>query len=461
MDVISVAVGIIVGAVVSFIVLSLVNKTKSVSRLEFENLSSELNQARTDLAVSQGRENDRAEALARTNDEKESLAKQFNELNASNAVITAELRAAKENLERQKKEIETLHEQTLLQFEKLANEILETKSRKFAAANQENIERILQPLGKEISEFKRKVEETYDKEAKERFSLSEKVADLIQHTGKISEEANNLAAALKGQAKRQGDWGEIILERVLEAAGLERGREYEVQGSFRGEDGNLLRPDVLVHLPDNRTVIIDSKVSLNAYESFCSSDEEEQQKAFVRNHLQSIYSHIDSLHEKKYDQISSSLDFTMMFVPIEPAYHLAVQCDDQLWDKAYKKRIILISPTNLLAVIKLISDLWSRDRQSKQAMNIAKRGQALYDKLIGFLDTFGDVGVQLGKAQKAFDTATSQLKQNKGNVIWQAEQLKAMGIDSKKSLPAYVADYEDDAAEPVVALPVPLIPSSN
>lgn len=442
MDVLSIGIGAVIGFIIAFIIATLLNKTKSVPNADFDNLNATLAQTKADLALSQGREQDRSQTIKTLTGEKDILTEQLGTIRKENAALEGENKSANEKLATLKKEIEELHAKTLLQFENLANDILDSKSKKFTATNQENIEQILKPLGVEIKSFKEKVEETYNKESKERFSLGEKVTELIQQTGKVSEEANNLASALKGQSKKRGDWGEVILERVLEASGLERGREYKVQEPIRNDDGNLLRPDVLVYLPDKRNVIIDSKISLVAYDRYCASDSDEDQSACLEEHLQSLYNHIDQLHEKKYDEITSSLDFTLMFVPIEPAYLLAVQSDDQLWAKAYQKRIILISPTNLIAVIKIVSDLWNRERQSKHALEIAKQGQTLYDKFVGFLETMEDVGKHINKSQEAYTKATNQLKLGRGNLVSQAEKLKALGIASKKAIPSSMANFE-------------------
>ena len=245
--------------------------------------------------------------------------------------------------------------------------------KKFTETNRDNISKILKPLNDEIAEFKKKVDDTYDKESKERFSLGERVGELIKQTDKVSSEANNLASALKGQAKTRGDWGEVILERVLEAAGFQRGREYKIQDSIRNEFGELLKPDVIIYLPEDRHVIVDSKVSLVAYDRYCEEEDEDKRKVLLNDHIKSIRTHIDQLHEKRYDQVSSSLDFTLMFIPIEPAYMLAVQEDTELWAKAYSKQIILITPTNLIAVIKVVSDLWNRERQSKMLKRLRNR----------------------------------------------------------------------------------------
>ncbi|MDR0566948.1 MAG: DNA recombination protein RmuC [Prevotellaceae bacterium] len=370
-----------------------------------------------------------AEELARLN---EKLTKTI----ADNSALTANSKALAEKLATQKEEIAAIQKTAHLQFEKIAAQILEEKSGKFTEVNKANIEALLKPLGENISSFKKKVEETYDKESKQRFSLEEKVKELVEQTNKVSSEANNLATALKGQAKKQGNWGEMILESILQQSGLVKNREYFLQQTIRDEEGKNLRPDVLVALPDSRVIIIDSKVSLVAYDRFSSADSVEEQAAHLSEHLKSIYAHIDELSGKKYDNLEKSLDFTMMFVPIEPAYLLAIQNDPSLWAYAYSRRILLISPTNLIACLKLMADLWKREMQSKNAQEIVRRGELLYDKFVSFVGTLEDVGRHIGKTQQAYEAAIGLLRNGSGNLIGQAVKLKSLGLKSSKEIPS-------------------------
>ena len=378
-----------------------------------------------------------AEELARLN---EKLTKTI----ADNSALTANSKALAEKLATQKEEIAAIQKTAHLQFEKIAAQILEEKSGKFTEVNKANIEALLKPLGENISSFKKKVEETYDKESKQRFSLEEKVKELVEQTNKVSSEANNLATALKGQAKKQGNWGEMILESILQQSGLVKNREYFLQQTIRDEEGKNLRPDVLVALPDSRVIIIDSKVSLVAYDRFSSADSVEEQAIHLSEHLKSIYAHIDELSGKKYDNLEKSLDFTMMFVPIEPAYLLAIQNDASLWAYAYSRRILLISPTNLIACLKLMADLWKREMQSKNAQEIVRRGELLYDKFVSFVGTLEDVGRHIGKTQQAYEAAIGLLRNGSGNLIGQAVKLKSLGLKSSKEIPSAMlpADLE-------------------
>jgi DNA recombination protein RmuC len=261
------------------------------------------------------------------------------------------------------------------------------------------------------------------------------VKELIEQTNKVSAEANNLATALKGKPQKRGNWGEMILERILESSGLTKDMEYFIQQSIKDEEGNNLRPDVIVRLPDERTIIIDSKVSLIAYDKFVATEDADEQKAFLDEHVNSMYLHIDQLSSKRYDNLDTSLDFTMMFVPIEPAYLIAMQGDANLWTNAYSKRILLISPTNLIACLKLISDLWRREWQNKNAKQIVAAGEALYEKFVGFTQTFEDIGRSLKASQDKYDKALGQLRDGRGNLVNQAVRLKNLGLKSDKKVP--------------------------
>lgn len=371
-------------------------------------------------------------------------ADEYNEVNKKAADLGAKNNALNEKLVTHKEEIIELQKTAQFQFEKIANQILEEKTDKFTAANKANIESLLKPLGENIEKFKTKVEETYDKESKQRFSLEEKVKELIEQTNIVSAEANNLASALKGQSKKQGNWGEVILESILQRSGLVKDREYFVQPTIKDEEGRSLRPDVLVHLPDNRAVIIDSKVSLVGYDRFCAADTTEEQATYLAEHMKSVRGHIEDLHGKKYDNLETALDFTMMFIPIEPAYMVAIQADQELWAYAYARRILLISPTNLIACLKLIADLWKREMQSKNALEIVKRGELLYEKFVGFVDTIEDMGRHITRTQTAYNNAVSQLKTGSGNLVGQAQKLKGLGLKSNKEVSPAMQPLELD-----------------
>jgi len=348
-----------------------------------------------------------------------------------------------EALEKQKKDLEEIGGQFSKEFRLLADQILEDKSQKFTKINQENIDRLLKPLDENIKQFQKQVQEVYEKESRERFSLGEKVKELSELNQTISKEAKNLTEALKGQVKTQGNWGEMILESILDRSGLVKGREYTTQESLKDEEGKRFQPDVIISYPDKRKVVIDSKVSLIAYERYCSATNPDEQKKAIEELLRSLRSHIDGLSGKNYSDLVGSLDFVMMFIPIEPAFMIAMEADHSIWNYAYDKRVLLISPTNLIAALKLIYDLWQREYRNRNAIEIADRGGKLYDKFVSFLENFKLIGDNLSRAQKIYDSALGQLKDGSGNLITQAQQLKELGAKAKKSIPEDMTNAAD------------------
>ncbi len=357
--------------------------------------------------------------------------------------LEKEVKFLNEKLTLQKEELLETKKHFSIEFENLANRILDEKSRKFSIQNQQNIERILEPLGKELHSFKKRVEETYDKESKERFSLEARVKELAQLNRQIGDEARNLTEALRGNSKIRGNWGEAILETILQQSGLERGRHYFVQEFIKdstgtpllGPDGKKMQPDITILFPDNRKVIIDSKVSLLDYEKFFHAQTEKEKKTFLDGHRRSVRHHVDQLSAKQYDSYDKVLDFVMMFVPIEAAYMAAVQADDMLWEYAYKKRVLLISSSNLIAALKMINDLWLKDDQTKNAMDIADRGGKLYDKFVAFLSSLDELGKHLEKTQDSFSRAHKQLYSGSGNLIRQTEKLRELGVNARSKIP--------------------------
>jgi DNA recombination protein RmuC len=371
-----------------------------------------------------------------------SLEKENFQLGLEKGKLDNKLVYLEEKLNFQKQELEKMGSRFQQEFELLANKILEEKAKKFTSQNQENIENFLQPLGKEITAFKKQVQEAYSMESRERFSLERKVKELVELNQQISQEARNLTNALKGNAKIRGNWGEAILETILQNSGLERDRHYSIQGFLRdenghaliGPDGKRMQPDVIIHYPDDKKVIIDSKISLIAYENYSNTSVESQQKAALDVHVKAIKTHIDQLSAKQYESYAKALDFVILFVPLEAAYIVALQTDPQIWEYAYKKRVLLISSSNLIAALKMIKDLWIRDDQSKNALEIAERGGKMYDKMATFLNSLEDVGKHLEKSQESYDTAIKQLKTGKGNLISQAEKLRSLGINARNKI---------------------------
>lgn len=388
--------------------------------------------------------------LLTTTNELVELKKLFNDLRSERDQIHqkhSETLALKNNLEEklqnQLGEIENLNKKFTTEFENVANKIFENKSQKFTEINKESLKGILDPLGRNIDDFKKQVNDAYKNESNERFSLSERVKELTDLNKTITEETRNLTKALKGEAKTQGRWGEMILEKILEKSGLRKGDEYfmeyqlfDTEGkALRSEsEGKKMRPDALIMYPDNRHVIIDSKVSLNAFVRFIESEDIDQQKNELDSHIIAIKSHIDDLSKKAYDDYEKTLDFVMMFIPNEPAYISAMQGDSNLWNYAYEKRILLISPTNLITSLKLIVDLWKREYQNRNANAIAERGAKMFDKFVGFVENLEVVGNHINKAQEKYNETFKQLTSGNDNLISQATKLKALGVKNKKEL---------------------------
>ena len=392
---------------------------------------------------------DKQNEINRQKEELNTLRQEWELNNRKLATSEADNNAIQHKLQTQKQEMEELNKKFTTEFENIANKILDTKSQKFTDLNKENLKNILDPLGKNIDDFKRQVDEVYKAESKERFSLGEKVKELAQLNKVISEEAKNLTKALKGEAKTQGRWGEVILENILDKSGLRKGEEYfmeyqlfDAEGkALRSEaEGKKMRPDALVMYPDNRHIIIDAKVSLNAFVRFVETDDDTIQKAEMEAHVAAIKAHINELSKKAYDDYDKTLDFVMMFIPNEPAYITAMQGEPDLWNYAYERRILLISPTNLIAALKLMVDLWKREYQNQNAKAIAERGAKMYDKFVGFVENLEAVGVHLGRAQDKYSEAFKQLNSGNDNLVAQSAKLKALGIKTKKDLSPGMSD---------------------
>ena len=348
-----------------------------------------------------------------------------------------------EKLLQQKEDLNQIGESFKFEFKNLAQNILEEKTQKFTEVNEQKMKAILDPLKNDLGIFKKKVEETYDKESKERFSLGKEIERLVVMTQQVSTDANNLTTALKGNNKMQGNWGEMILESLLENSGLTKGREYFLQEFIRDNAGNIikdengsgLQPDVTICYPDKRKIIVDSKVSLIAWDECIAQQDKEDQQRFLQQHIKSIRLHIDGLSKKNYPKYALALDYVLLFIPIEPAFLEAVKTDILLWKYAYDKKILLVSPTNLFAVLKIIADLWKVEQQNKHAIEIADKAGLLYDKFVLFYENFETVGKKIAEAGNTYETALKQLSTGRGNVIGKIEELKKMGANASKQLP--------------------------
>lgn len=355
-------------------------------------------------------------------------------------VKIAELQTLLENEKRLTHEKITLLEQAEKKmtdaFDSLANRIIEDKSKKFTEQNKVNIGEILNPLREQLGDFRKKIEDVYDKETKDRMSLYHEITSLKSLNEQMSKDAINLTKALKGDSKKRGNWGEVILERVLEASGLKNGREFEMQKSYRDKEGKLYYPDVIIHLPNDKDVVIDSKVSLNDYERYYSAEEDDDRKRALSDHINSIRTHISGLQGKNYDELVgvNSLDMVLMFVPIEPALILAIEHDESLFQDAFKSGIFLVSPSTLTMNLQIIYNMWRYEYQNLNAKEIAKRAGDMYDKFVGFIDALEDIGDKLDKAQVAYHTAHNRLTDGKGNLVGRAEAIRGLGLETNKKL---------------------------
>lgn len=344
-----------------------------------------------------------------------------------------------------------------VEFQNTANKILEEKSERFTKQNQSNIENILTPLKTQLKEFKTKVEETYDKESKIRFSLEREIKDLKTLNERLGTEASNLVQALKGNSKTQGNWGELILERVLEESGLQAGREYQTQGSFTQENGRRLQPDVLIHLPEGKSIVVDAKVSLIAYERYCSEESDDIKEKALKEHIASVKKHVKDLSGKRYEDIEQlkSLDFILMFMPIESAFLLAMEKDQGLYQEAIDQNIFIVSPSNLLAMLRTISNIWRYEKQNQNAKIIAEKAGSLFDKFEGLVSDLTEVGKKIEGSQKSFDTAMKKLSHGRGNLLSRVNELKNLGAKTNKELPSHLLDAAEGSLleDPIEAAP--------
>ncbi len=423
---------IVVGLLIGFVLGRLLMQVKSKGALS--TLEEQVRQGKQQL-----------QELQAVRHEKEALAVQMTKKEA-------DLEHLQRLHQEQKEEVERLQEKFTKEFENLANKILEEKSDKFTKKNQQNIETILKPLQEKIQRFEEKVEKTHKESIDYHAALRQQILGLKDLNEQMSKETLNLTKALKGDSKMQGNWGELVLERVLEKSGLEKGREYEVQQSFTKDDGSRVLPDVIINLPNGNKMIIDSKVSLTFYERFVNADEEGK-PAHLKQHVHSIKKHVEDLSAKRYEDLYEieSPDFVLMFVPIEPAFALALQEEDSLYSKAFEKNIVIVTPTTLLATLRTIDTMWSNEKQQRNAIEIARQAGALYDKFEGLVQDLTKVGKKMDDAKNEYRGAMNKLVEGRGNIVTSIEKLKKMGAKAKKSLPEAIlkrAEEDDDAEEP-------------
>jgi DNA recombination protein RmuC len=376
----------------------------------------------------------------------EVLRKEKEQLLIENTKNVAEINTLSSKLSENKEEAEKIQEKFTKEFENLANKILDEKSTKFTEQNKENIKTILNPLQEKIKLFEDKVDKTHKESIDYHAALRQQILGLKELNLQMSKEAINLTKALKGDSKAQGNWGELVLERVLEKSGLEKDREYFVQQSFTTEEGNRVLPDVVINLPDNKKMVVDSKVSLTAYEQYANSDNEDEQSQFLKEHVASLKRHVDQLSDKKYEDLYKidSPDFVLLFVPIEPAFAVALNFDNTLYNKAFEKNIVIVTPTTLLATLRTIDTMWNNEKQQRNAIEIARQAGALYDKFNGLLTDLIGIGKKIDASKTDYNAAMNKLVEGKGNLITSVEKIKKLGAKAKKSLPENIIERANE-----------------
>ncbi|MDT8421073.1 MAG: DNA recombination protein RmuC [Desulfuromonadales bacterium] len=375
--------------------------------------------------------------LRLNNSKLDQLADEKGEFAQENARLKEQLKSEQAKLIENIAVLNEAKETLKVEFQNVASQIFDDKSKRFADQSRANLDTILGPFRDQIRAFEQKVTDTYEKEGRERFSLMKEVQRLQDLNQQISEDAENLTRALKGDCKTQGTWGEMILERILEESGLRKGIEYDAQGGFRDAEGKLLKPDVIVHLPEERDIVVDSKVTLVAYERYVQAVEDDDRERAVKAHLQSINSHLKDLGSKQYDDLPGlrSLDFVLMFIPIESAFMLAIERDSEIFRKAFEQNIVIVSPSTLLVTLRTIQSIWRYEYQNRNALEIAQRAGDLYDKFVGFIEDLERIGESLERSKKIYDGAHNKLVSGRGNLINRAHGLLELGVKSKKQLP--------------------------
>lgn len=445
MEIIYLIIGLVIGFVIAFLFLK---SKKTVPIEEVNKLNEQINSLKVDAAKLSERINLLDMAKSTLQDELNDERDKSERLTSENSSLKSDYANLQSKLSEQKEELEKLQEKFTEEFENLANRIFDEKTKKFSEQSKINLSDILNPLKERINEFKSKVEETNEKSISKFGELQQQLQTLKEMNQKITQEATNLTNALKGDKKIQGDWGEIQLERILERSGLRKGEEYTVQESFTTEDGRK-RPDVLVNLPEEKKIIIDSKVSLVSYERFVSAQTDEEKKIYLKAYIESVKKHIKELSEKNYQNLFSqgSLDFVLMFIPIEPAFSLAIEYGEDLYAQAWDKKIMIVSPMNLFVALKTIANIWKQEHQNRNVLEIAKQSGALYDKFVGFIEDLKMVGDRMDQAKTSYKNAMNKLVEGSGNLVRRAERIKELGAKTSKQIPQKIldrADLDDD-----------------
>ena len=456
MEILYIILAFILGVVLAYFIL----KSSSVSRKSYEELQQNFNQKEADfnkiIAEISAQNKAQIQKIAeqqelneRQNSEIKDLQNDKNQLIGLKSQLAAQNESLQQLLDSQKEEIVKIQEEAKLQFENLANKILEEKTLKFTEQNQQNLKNILNPLQEKITDFEKKVENTHKESIDYHAALRQQILGLKEMNLQMSKETLNLTKALKGDSKIQGNWGELVLERVLEKSGLEKGREYEIQKSFTTEEGNRVQPDVIINLPDGKKMIVDSKVSLTAYEKYINEEDDEQKNSFLKEHVNSLKRHVEQLGSKNYQHLyqMESPDFVLLFIPIEPAFAIALNEDTQLYNKAFERNIVIVTPSTLLATLRTIDSMWTNQKQQENAYEIARQAGALYDKFDGFVTDLVKIGKKMDEAKTEYEGAMNKLVDGKGNLITSVQKLKIMGAKAKKSLPDAILNRANSSLE--------------
>ncbi|WP_421874764.1 DNA recombination protein RmuC [Marinoscillum sp.] len=438
-------IGLLAGVAIGYLVAKLQTKQP-------EDRTPEL---KMELQLEQERTQKLSEEFSQLNQELRQEREKFIDLSSAHSSLKANYQNLQERLNEQKEEVKTLQDRFAAEFKNLANEIFEEKSKKFTDQNKTNLDHLLKPLGDKLQEFERKVEQTNKDSLERSTALREQLLALRELNQKMSKEAENLTKALKGDTKVQGNWGEIILEGILERSGLEKDREYFLQESFTSEEGRRLRPDVIIKLPDNKNLVIDSKASLTAYEKYASTDDENEREQYLKEHLVSLKAHVKGLSEKNYHKLfdTGTLDYVLMFVPIESAFALLVKHGGELYNEAHNKNIIIVSPATLIATLRTVASIWKHEYQNRNALEIAKQGGALYDKFVSFAEDLLKVGQNLKQTQGSYQEAMKKLSEGNGNLVRRTEILKELGAKASKNIDQRLLDRSQNIKDEEKQLP--------
>jgi len=421
--------------------LTLLKTQNETLNKHLNNLQEQL----TEYRINQSRLQERTNRLTSVENELNQARKTITVLEKETSVLQVQIEEERKTLELQLKEFNKSKEIMQDEFKAIATQIMENNSQRFGKVSKDGLEEVLKPLQQQVMEFKKRIEQVHTEETKGMATLLNEIQHLKNLNMKISEDAINLTKALRGESKQQGIWGEIVLERVLKASGLREGEEYEREVSLKNLDNQRYRPDVIVHLPNDRDIIIDAKTSLVDYEQYISSEKEKEKKLYAKRHLKSIKNHIINLSDKNYTQLEglNTPDFIFMFIPIDRALLLALETDRTLYDTALSKNIILVSPTTLLVALRAVENTWRHDRQNKNALVIAKRAGDLYDKFVSFSEDLEKIGKQIETTQKTYDGAWKKLTKGRGNLVDRAKELKILGARTSKKMPKKISDDAD------------------